>query len=110
MRDLQGALERYGYHCITPDPKTLVGPAIRQAVFDAARELGPDDLLVVHLLSHGGLTKTGRLALVDAAGRVDPVNSVGDWVRDFADTPSCRRRCFWSTAAPPARRHSSHGS
>ncbi len=84
--DLAEALRRFGYDCRIPAAGTMVGPAMRQAVLDAASGLGRDDLLIVHVLSHGEPTEEGRLVVIDAAGQVDRDNNdVNDWLRVFTE-------------------------
>lgn len=95
LGELERALRPYGYEWRAPDPATLLGPAMRLAVIEAAAGLDRDDLLIVHVIGHGELSASGRLLVLDARGGTgDGANDPNEWVRTFADTPGLPATLF----------------
>lgn len=76
------ALRKFGYKCDISS-----APAIRDAVFAAARQLTSDDQLIVHVIGHGEISDKGRLILIDRIGGRDRANDIGEWIRCFAEEP-----------------------
>jgi WD40 repeat protein len=78
-------LAALGYQCATPGP--LAARDLGRTVHDLIGQAGPDDAVVVHVLSHGDLGRTGSLYVVGADGEVDPGTEVDGWLKQVEDLP-----------------------
>ncbi|WP_267900915.1 caspase family protein [Actinomadura craniellae] len=81
---LRTALGALGYECTEPAPLTGedLGTAVHQTISAAA----PDDVLVIHVISHGQTADgTGRLYVVGPDGRHHPLGDVESWLAAIED-------------------------
>jgi hypothetical protein len=71
------------------DPPADLGSAalIGQHVSASIADSGPDDVLVVHVLSHGHLAETGSLYVIGPDGRTHPLTDVEHWLKAVQDFP-----------------------
>ncbi|MFG2042352.1 Hsp70 family protein [Dactylosporangium sp. NPDC048998] len=76
---LEGALTRLGYKCTRLDDPSAA--SLGQAVHDLLDELGSDDVLIVHVLSHGTITGAKALQVVGAEGQSDWRAEIEVWLR-----------------------------
>ncbi|MEU8246568.1 caspase family protein [Nonomuraea sp. NPDC048916] len=82
---MAGVLRRFGFDCATPAPTTAAG--LGDAVFTEIEACGPGDLLVVAIVGHGELTRTGDLHVVGPDGAAPRQTRVVDWVKE-AENPA----------------------
>ncbi|WP_117212568.1 NACHT domain-containing protein [Allorhizocola rhizosphaerae] len=90
------ALANFGYSCATLDGAQAPSAAsVAEAIWRAAAGLTPDDVLLVHILSHGVISeKTDELYVVGADGEFEPGDDVGRWMRKVADSPGLPHMLF----------------
>ena len=84
---VSAALQQLGYACDTADETTLpTAAALGAAVTEAISQLGDNDVLVVHVLSHGENAQSG-VHVVGADGDWTPATNVAGWVAQIEDYP-----------------------
>ncbi|MEU8819260.1 hypothetical protein [Actinoplanes sp. NPDC048796] len=81
---LAGSFADLGYARTTLEPDSSAED-LGHAVLEAIDRLGPSDILVVHVLSHGWITRTGALRVVAADGRHTELTAVETWLRAVVD-------------------------
>ncbi|WP_433332870.1 caspase family protein [Spirillospora sp. CA-294931] len=92
LAEVLGAL---GYDCDALGGEAATTEAIGAAFYRAVEELGPDDLLVVTVLSHGDLAvETGELYVVGSDGARHRAGRVGDWIKEVEDLDGRPRALF----------------
>ncbi|GAA3240243.1 hypothetical protein GCM10010532_080580 [Dactylosporangium siamense] len=95
VQAMTAVLARFGYRCETPpDLAALTAERLADGIWTAAANLGPDGVLVVHLLTHGHVSETGALYAVGADGQHHSLSDVGHWLRRIVDTPGSPRTLF----------------
>ncbi|MEV0590790.1 caspase family protein [Nonomuraea cavernae] len=82
---MAGVLRRFGFDYATPAPATAA--ELGDAVFAEIEACGPGDLLVVAIVGHGELTRTGDLHVVGPDGKAPRQTRVVDWVKE-AENPA----------------------
>ncbi|GAB3841361.1 hypothetical protein GCM10027610_050600 [Dactylosporangium cerinum] len=103
VQAMTAVLARFGYRCETPpDVAALTAERLADGIWAAARDLGPDGVLVVHLLTHGHVSETGALYAIGADGEHHSLSDVGHWLQRIVDTPDRPAPCSCSTCATPA--------
>ncbi len=91
---LSDALARYGYECTTAGTSTqLAARDLGERVIEALITPDQDDVLVVHVLSHGVYGTTGVYAL-GTDGRHHRDTSVNSWLGEIEDFPGRPRTLF----------------
>ncbi len=87
-------LDRMGYRCrrtADPLPAEGIGAAVREAI----ARVGPDDVLIVHVLSHGHVTPSGTLHIVGGDGVHHELTDVERWLKNIVDaSPAAPRTLF----------------
>ncbi|MET0415641.1 MAG: caspase family protein, partial [Actinoplanes sp.] len=92
---IEDMLARFGYTLAKPQPaEALTGELLADDIWRAVRELGPDDVLVVHLLTHGFVSRTGALYAVGADGNYHSSGDIGQWLRRLVDIPGAPLTLF----------------
>ncbi|WP_229075599.1 hypothetical protein [Actinoplanes sp. DH11] len=95
IKALGAVLTRFGYDCVAPDDtRRLRAADLAGHFWAAADELGPDDVLLVHVLSHGMLTRAGTLYVVGSDGAYHAMSDVTAWLLRIADFPQAPRTLF----------------
>ncbi|MFC4066484.1 DnaJ C-terminal domain-containing protein [Actinoplanes subglobosus] len=87
-------LTRFGYLPATPPDTALTGATLAEGIWSAARSLGPDGVLVVHLLTHGFVSSTGGLYAVGVDGSHHESTEIGHWLRQITDIPGAPLTLF----------------
>lgn len=89
------AMRRFGYRVTTVTAASLLtGAELPMVVQREARELGPDGILLVHVISHGHMTPDGALYVVGSDGQYEPDGHIDEWVRRFEHFPQLPRTLF----------------
>lgn len=83
-RALVTVLEQLGYDCDVKD-EPISAVELGNAVREAIKTSGPDDVLIVHVLSHAYVTESGALYVVGGDGRHDEATDVERWIRNVVD-------------------------
>src|SRR5690242_18882285 len=77
------ALERHGYTAVeVSTAEKLTAKRIRKAVRKTREKALPDDILIVHVLSHGVAAPNGSVQVVGADGKSDSSIDLFDWLSD----------------------------
>ncbi|WP_433833335.1 hypothetical protein ACQP2E_18585 [Actinoplanes sp. CA-015351] len=92
--DVADALGSYGYVRI-PAGEDLAGDAITDLIRDACEGLGADDLLIVHVVSHGYLNAGGSLCILGHDGLEAGFNNVDALVQRVDSDARLPRTLFF---------------
>ncbi|UMP00089.1 NACHT and WD repeat domain-containing protein [Amycolatopsis sp. EV170708-02-1] len=86
---LGAELAEHGYRCLTVDADFLGAAELAGRLRSMITSAGPEDVLVVHLLSHGEVLPSGLYAIgADGVHDLDTrVENWLSWVEDFPDRP-----------------------
>ena len=85
--ELGAALASLGYEDWDPTVDTGTARELGRQVEAAMAGAEADDLLVVHVLSHGMVSKTGALYVVGADGKAHALTDVEHWLKAVEDFP-----------------------
>jgi DnaJ-class molecular chaperone len=91
---MAGMLAEFGYTHTAPDGPSLTGAALADGIWRAVREVGPDGVLVVHVLTHGYVSETGALYAVGVDGNRHESTEIGHWLRQIVDIPGAPMTLF----------------
>jgi DnaJ-class molecular chaperone len=91
---MAGTLAEFGYTHTAPDGPSLTGAALADGIWRAVREVGPDGVLVVHVLTHGYVSETGALYAVGIDGNRHESTEIGHWLRQIVDIPGAPMTLF----------------
>jgi hypothetical protein len=78
------ALRTFGYDVTAnADPEKLTGAELARAVREASDGLGPDDVLIIHIVTHGRLMNDGALYLYGGDGVCHETGQIDHFVRQL---------------------------
>ncbi|WP_229075627.1 ATP-binding protein [Actinoplanes sp. DH11] len=93
--EVAGALDAYGYARLTLEPGTdLSGDTIAELIRGACEGLTADDLLIVHVVSHGYLNAGGALCILGPDGVEAGFNNVDALLQRVDSDPRLPRTLF----------------
>ncbi|WP_433824667.1 caspase family protein [Actinoplanes sp. CA-015351] len=94
VKALAATLTRFDYDCVIPeDTRQLRAADLAGQFWAAANGLDRDDLLVLHVLSHGKV-ENDTLYVIGSDGKHHTLSDVSTWLRKITDFPGSPRTLF----------------
>ncbi|MBO3750732.1 AAA family ATPase [Streptosporangiaceae bacterium NEAU-GS5] len=78
---IRRALLSHGYHCVTHITARLTSAEFGTLVRNELRRAGPDDTLLIHILTHGDIANKSVLYALGSDGLRHPDTDVEAWIR-----------------------------